>query len=366
MLGGPLPDLPSDDGRTTHDIHDPNVRTPRPRRPDRSCAHRRARTRRSRPRGRQELANTYADAVGEYGTTAANDITSLPTELWTRASLTVSVHGRGARPANPFRADTVRVGRAWRRPATETTDFDVIYAGTSFINRVQPPTGFTTLCSASSKPIGHRRGVLHRTRQSCIGSPRPRSVPRSACNGGERGSDQAPSPCTAQSIGARLERGTRHQPRRRIRRVACSGSAAPGFNNAHFFATNEDEADGILDYGQLAFEGIAFGADRRRAGGVLLGGSGGLTGSTPRVPVALLHAGRGEETAIVANDRNWSYEGVAYCALPARWPAPVPLYRFWSPNFGKHFFTADKVRPTTSGPSTATGPTRASPSASCP
>ena len=49
-----------------------------------------------------------------------------------------------------------------------------------------------------------------------------------------------------------------------------------------------------------------------------------------------------EKAAIVARDRNWTYESVAYCAYPTQIPGSVPLYRFWSPGFGKHFFTADQ------------------------
>jgi hypothetical protein len=32
---------------------------------------------------------------------------------------------------------------------------------------------------------------------------------------------------------------------------------------------------------------------------------------------------------------------VAYCATTTAQPGTTPLYRFWSPKFGKHHFTTD-------------------------
>lgn len=51
----------------------------------------------------------------------------------------------------------------------------------------------------------------------------------------------------------------------------------------------------------------------------------------------------GEKAHIIANDRNWTYEGIAYCAFPDAQPGTAALYRFWSPRFGKHFFTASEA-----------------------
>ena len=48
-----------------------------------------------------------------------------------------------------------------------------------------------------------------------------------------------------------------------------------------------------------------------------------------------------EKTHIVTSDRNWTYEGIAYCAQQTEEPGTIPLYRFWSPRYGKHHFTVD-------------------------
>jgi len=52
-----------------------------------------------------------------------------------------------------------------------------------------------------------------------------------------------------------------------------------------------------------------------------------------------------EVAQITAHDRNWTWEGVAFCAhaLSEQVPGLVPVFRFWSPKFGKHFFTASRA-----------------------
>lgn len=43
-----------------------------------------------------------------------------------------------------------------------------------------------------------------------------------------------------------------------------------------------------------------------------------------------------EKDRLITSDANWRYEGVAFCATGSR-----PVYRFWSSKFGSHFFTAN-------------------------
>ena len=52
---------------------------------------------------------------------------------------------------------------------------------------------------------------------------------------------------------------------------------------------------------------------------------------------------KGEVDATRRGDRNWSYEGIAFCAATGASAATKPVYRFWSETFGKHFFTANKA-----------------------
>ncbi len=46
-----------------------------------------------------------------------------------------------------------------------------------------------------------------------------------------------------------------------------------------------------------------------------------------------------EKDALINNDPNWNYEGVAYYAGTKNSNAVQPLYRFYSPNYRNHFFT---------------------------
>jgi hypothetical protein len=48
-----------------------------------------------------------------------------------------------------------------------------------------------------------------------------------------------------------------------------------------------------------------------------------------------------ESDTIRRTDRNWTFEGVAFCAASNSSSTTTPVYRFWSPTFGKHFFTAN-------------------------
>ena len=118
---------------------------------------------------------------------------------------------------------------------------------------------------------------------------------------------------------------------------------SPGFNNAHFFTTDEDEAVNIRAFDpNWRYEGRAFSA--------ILGDESTCEEGSPVFRFwssafqSHFYTQRvSEKDEIVANDRNWTYEGVAYCAYPTESAGSVPLYRFWSPGFRKHFFTADQA-----------------------
>lgn len=48
-----------------------------------------------------------------------------------------------------------------------------------------------------------------------------------------------------------------------------------------------------------------------------------------------------EAAKVRSTDKNWSYEGTAFCSAPSAGAGTVPVFRFWSPNFRKHFYTAN-------------------------
>lgn len=116
---------------------------------------------------------------------------------------------------------------------------------------------------------------------------------------------------------------------------------SPGFANAHFFTADEAEKNSIIATDRnWRHEGRAFAAYD------LGTGCGAGTTAVYRfysVPFRshFFTVNVAEKDAIVAADRNWSYEGVAYCAPATGTAGSTPLHRFWSPVFGKHFYTAN-------------------------
>ena len=115
------------------------------------------------------------------------------------------------------------------------------------------------------------------------------------------------------------------------------------FQNAHFYTTDEAEAEHVYTSDtNWAFEGEAFGA-LAAAGETCQEGSPMYRFWSPVFSSHFYTTSADEKKHIVTADRNWQYEGVAYCAFADQQPGTVPLYRFWSPNFGKHFFTANQA-----------------------
>ena len=115
---------------------------------------------------------------------------------------------------------------------------------------------------------------------------------------------------------------------------------SPGFDNAHFYSTNESEINAVFADPNWRSEGATFSA-------IAFGSTGCPDGS----PVFRFWSDRfrshfytqsvAERDHLISSDPAWHYERVAYCAYPDARPGTTPLYRFWSPVFGKHFFTAD-------------------------
>jgi len=117
---------------------------------------------------------------------------------------------------------------------------------------------------------------------------------------------------------------------------------SPGFRNAHFFTTNADEASTIRTTDRNWIdEGVAFSA-WRADGESCPGASQVYRFYSPRFLTHFYTASATEKEAIRSGDSNWRYEGVAYCATTGPVTGSVPVYRFWSPGFSKHHFTVDR------------------------
>jgi Repeat of unknown function (DUF5648) len=119
---------------------------------------------------------------------------------------------------------------------------------------------------------------------------------------------------------------------------------SPGFNNAHFFTTDALEAQNIRDNDKnWVDEGGAFTAVSANGDGSCATGLPVFRFYSQVFQSHFYTQSAAEKEHIVEADRNWTYEGVAYCAFPEARTGTVALYRFWSPVFGKHFFTADQA-----------------------
>ena len=128
---------------------------------------------------------------------------------------------------------------------------------------------------------------------------------------------------------------------------AANGSVyrfwSPKFDNAHFFTMSRTEAERInsSDY-NWTFEGVAFKALPTSAGRCT-SGSPIFRFYSARFASHFYTSSQTEANRVKATDSNWKYEGIAYCAYLKPTAGAIPLYRFWSPTFGKHFYTAGKA-----------------------
>jgi len=115
---------------------------------------------------------------------------------------------------------------------------------------------------------------------------------------------------------------------------------SPGFNNAHFFTTNEAESSHIRASDRnWIYEGQAFSA-YAPDGQECPGATAVHRFYSMRFQSHFFTASQSESDYIRGNDANWTYEGIAYCATTEKVVGSTALYRFWSSGFGKHFFTA--------------------------
>lgn len=119
---------------------------------------------------------------------------------------------------------------------------------------------------------------------------------------------------------------------------------SPVFGNAHFYTANEGEAQHLSEVDRnWVDEGRAFRA-AQPADGVCQSGTQAVYRFYSSVFASHFYTqSAAERDQLVATDRNWTYEGLAYCAYSSATADSVALYRFWSAVFGKHFYTASQA-----------------------
>lgn len=112
---------------------------------------------------------------------------------------------------------------------------------------------------------------------------------------------------------------------------------------AHFYTKNVSERDSVLFNDQSwSYEAIAY----------YVGDYDGNTQTCSNPSMAKVHrfwsAGykhhfytksEAEKNSLIANDPNWVYEGVAFCASEVQGSGQQPVYRFWSSLYRGHFYT---------------------------
>lgn len=112
-------------------------------------------------------------------------------------------------------------------------------------------------------------------------------------------------------------------------------------NQHHFYTASAQERDVILSTYSTqiwTYEGIAFSApvdsQCQQTSPVYRFWS-------PKNQSHFFTTSAQERDIVISNyDRSiWTYEGVAYCALPSSSPDGVPVYRFWSNKLQGHFYT---------------------------
>lgn len=279
--------------------------------------------------------NTYADAVGEALTSVQSDITHYAVSLtssqitatfWTTASAGVplpgdayaivdlEVNGDESADYQVIKDDT---GKFWT----------VVDAATSDIVCADIPGTMTVNSASFTAPA------------TCIGAPtRVRAAVWDMAGGGW---DFAPNG-TLNQFSPPVDAGPDVAPTTTAQQVVYR-FWSPKFNNAHFFTTSEAEAEHIAaGDSNWTFEGKSFSAVAA-SGETCTEGSPVFRFYSPVFQSHFYTQDAGEKANIIATDKNWNYEGVAYCAYPTQQPGTVALYRFWSPGFGKHFFTANQA-----------------------
>lgn len=113
------------------------------------------------------------------------------------------------------------------------------------------------------------------------------------------------------------------------------------FDNAHFYTVNLQEALRLHSSDRnWKYEGLDFRVWPAKNGACSAGTSPTYRFWSSKFASHFFTTNSAEATKVRTSDRNWSYEGVAFCTTTST-SNTVPVHRFWSSKFGKHFYTAN-------------------------
>ena len=116
------------------------------------------------------------------------------------------------------------------------------------------------------------------------------------------------------------------------------------FDNAHFYTANAQEAQKLRTSDRnWAYEGTDFRVWQASNGSCRAGTVTVHRFWSSKFESHFFTANAAEAQKVRTSDRNWSYEGVAFCTAKSG----KPVYRFWSEKFGKHFYTANQAEANT-------------------
>ena len=114
------------------------------------------------------------------------------------------------------------------------------------------------------------------------------------------------------------------------------------FDNAHFYTVNDAEANTLRRTDRnWTYEGRDFRAWPVSNGSCRAGTIAVHRFWSSKFASHFFTTNQAEMRDVRANDRNWAYEGIGFCAATSSQAGTVPVYRFWSEKFGKHFYTAN-------------------------
>ncbi|MCC2335705.1 hypothetical protein [Cellulomonas wangsupingiae] len=276
--------------------------------------------------------STFADDVGEEYTSADIDITRYQVGL-TSSALSITLWTTGS-SAMPLRGDS-------------TVFVDIETTGDQVADYIAYASDGEWLLASSDGSLSDCDGAAALTVNSasfsipaaCVGNPAQVKVLLGIFT--SAGWDIAPND-SLRAFSAPVSAGADTVSPSAVQQSVFR-FWSPGFDNAHFFTTGETEAENILYFDDnWTYEGVAFNA-LQASGSTCATGTAVHRFWSPGFRSHFYTQSATEKNHIVANDRNWQYEGVAYCAYPEPAPGSTPLYRFWSPGFSKHFFTASQA-----------------------
>src|SRR5690606_19848342 len=115
------------------------------------------------------------------------------------------------------------------------------------------------------------------------------------------------------------------------------------FDNAHFYTVSQGEAQSIYSNDpNWTYESQDFRVWPTVNGACQAGTVAVYRFWSSKFESHFFTTSKAESDTVRRTDKNWAYEGAAFCTAPAGTPGTQPVYRFWSSKFGKHFYTANQ------------------------